>query len=97
MARRPFASSARAKPRAKSARHMPDSRIDFSDIPESSDRELARARRVGRPTTGRAKQLIAIRMDPRLLAELRRLAARERKPYQTLLHELLEAAVRKAA
>jgi len=76
---------------------MPDSRIDFSDIPESSDRELARARRVGRPTTGRAKQLIAIRIDPRLLAELRRLAARERKPYQTLAHELLEAAVRQAA
>ena len=76
---------------------MPDSRIDFSDIPESSDRELARARRVGRPTTGQAKQLIAIRIDPRLLAELRRLAARQRKPYQTLLHELLEAAVRKAA
>ncbi|HSB79799.1 MAG TPA: BrnA antitoxin family protein [Candidatus Methylomirabilis sp.] len=97
MARRAFASSVRAKPRAKNARHMPDSRIDFSDIPESSDRELARARRVGRPTTGRAKQLIAIRIDPRLLAELRRLAARQRKPYQTLLHELLEAAVRKAA
>ena len=76
---------------------MPDSRIDFSDVPESSDRELARARRVGRPTTGRAKQLIAIRIDPRLLAELRRLAAREHKPYQTLVHELLEAAVRKAA
>ena len=76
---------------------MPDSRIDFSDIPESSDEELRRARRVGRPTTGRAKQLIAIRMDPRLLAELRRLAARQRKPYQTLVHELLAAAVKRAA
>ncbi len=76
---------------------MPDSRIDFSDIPESSDEELRRARRVGRPTTGRAKQLIAIRLDPRLLAELRQLAARQHKPYQTLVHELLEAAVRRAA
>ncbi|MFI5340973.1 MAG: hypothetical protein ACHQ7N_14190 [Candidatus Methylomirabilales bacterium] len=76
---------------------MPDSRIEFTDIPESSDRELARARRVGRPTTGRAKQLIAIRIAPRLLAELRRLAARQRKPYQTLVHELLEAAVKRAA
>ena len=54
-------------------------------------------RRVGRPTTGRAKQLIAIRIDPRLLAELRRLAARQRKPYQILVHELLVAAVRRAA
>lgn len=53
-------------------------------------------RRVGRPT-GRAKQLIAIRIDPRLLAELRRLAARQRKPYQILVHELLVAAVRRAA
>ena len=76
---------------------MPDSRIDFSDIPESSDEELTRARRVGRPTTGRAKQLIAIRLDPRLLTEIRLLAARQRKPYQTLVHELLEAAVKQAA
>ena len=97
MAKRLSAASVRARLRVKSARHMPDSRIDFSDIPESSDQELARARRVGRPTTGRAKQLIAIRIDPRLLAELRRLAARQRKPYQTLVHELLEAAVRRAA
>jgi predicted DNA binding CopG/RHH family protein len=76
---------------------MPDRQIDFSDIPESTDRELARARRVGRPATGRAKQLIAIRLDPRLLGELRKLASRQRKPYQTLVHELLEAAVRRAA
>ena len=97
MATRRSASSVRAKPHAKNARPMPDHRIDFSDIPESSDAELRRARRVGRPTTGRAKQLIAIRLDPRLLAELRQLAARQRKPYQTLVHELLEAAVKRAA
>ena len=76
----------------------PDSQIDFSDIPESTDNELQRARRVGRPRTGRAKQLIAIRIDPRLLAQLRRLAAKQDKPYQTLIHELLEkAATRKIA
>ena len=97
MAKRRSASSVRAKLPAKSARPMPDRRIDFSDIPESSDEELRRARRVGRPTTGRAKQLIAIRLDPRLLGELRLLAARQRKPYQTLVHELLEAAVKQAA
>ena len=74
---------------------MPDSRIDFSDIPESTDEELRRARRVGRPKTGHAKQLIAIRIAPRLLAQLRRLAARQSKPYQTLIHELLERAARK--
>ncbi len=97
MAKRQSASSVRGKRHAKSARHMPDSGIDFSDIPESSDEELIRARRVGRPTTGRAKQLIAIRIDPRLLAELRQLAARQHKPYQTLVHELLAAAVKRAA
>jgi uncharacterized protein (DUF4415 family) len=73
---------------------MPDSRIDFSDIPESTDAELKRARRVGRPKTGSAKQLIAIRISPRLLAQLRRLAARQSKPYQTLIHELLERATK---
>jgi predicted DNA binding CopG/RHH family protein len=76
---------------------MPDSRIDFSDIPESTDAELKRARRVGRPKTGSAKQLIAIRISPRLLAQLRRLAARQSKPYQTLIHELLERAKKSAA
>jgi uncharacterized protein (DUF4415 family) len=76
---------------------MPDSKIDFSDIPESSPAELKRARRVGRPSTGNAKQLIAIRIDPKLLALLRKIAARESKPYQTLIHELLEKAAKKVA
>jgi predicted DNA binding CopG/RHH family protein len=70
---------------------------DFSDIPEASDEELRHARRVGRPATGQAKQLIAIRIAPRLLAELRQMAARQHKPYQTLVHELLEAAVKRVA
>ena len=102
MARKQFASSARGRRAARSGKHTPDSRpdspIDFSDIPESTDEELKRARRVGRPRTGHAKQLIAIRIAPRLLAQLRRLAAKQDKPYQTLIHELLEqAAKRKVA
>jgi predicted DNA binding CopG/RHH family protein len=92
MARKRSASSARAKRVAKNAQHMPDSRIDFSDIPELTDEELKRARRVGRPATGNAKQLIAIRIAPRVLAQLRRLAAKQSKPYQTFIHELLEKA-----
>ena len=78
---------------------MPDRQIDFSDIPESTEAELRRARRVGRtvgrPKTGNAKQLIAIRIAPRLLAQLRRLAAKQSKPYQTFIHELLERAAQK--
>ena len=76
---------------------MPDSRIDLSDIPEATDEELRRARRVGRPASGNAKQLIAIRIAPRLLDQLRRMAARQSKRYQTLIHELLEKAARKVA
>jgi predicted DNA binding CopG/RHH family protein len=95
MARKRFASSARAKRAAKNVKPTPDSAIDFSDIPESTDSELRRARRVGRPKTGNAKQLIAIRLAPRLLTKLRRLAAKQSKPYQTLIHELLERAATK--
>jgi len=73
----------------------PDSRIDFSDIPESTDEELKRARRVGRPKSANAKQLIAIRIEPGLLKRLRRLAARQSKPYQTFIHELLDRAASK--
>jgi hypothetical protein len=46
--------------------------------------------------TGWAKQLIAIRTDPPLLAEPRWLATRQRKPYQALVHELQEAVVQRA-
>src|SRR5258708_9912082 len=95
MKKKRSASSARARQRAKSVKHMPDSRLDLSDIPEATDEQLRRARRVGRPVTGNAKQLIAIRIAPRLLAQLRRLAARQSKPYQTLIHELLERAAGK--
>jgi|SRR5689334_10869399 len=97
MAKKRFVLSARAKRRVKNAKPMPDSKINFSDIPASTDQELRRARRVGRPKSGNAKQLIAIRIAPRLLAQLRRLAAKQSKPYQTLIHELLERAARKAA
>jgi predicted DNA binding CopG/RHH family protein len=52
---------------------------------------------VGRPKKGNSKQLIAIRIDPLLLAQIRRLAENQDKPYQTLIHELLEKAAKKAA
>jgi hypothetical protein len=59
---------------------MPDSKLDLSDIPESTDAELRRARRVGRPASGNAKQLIAIRIAPQLLRQLRRMAANNPNP-----------------
>ncbi len=95
MAKKRSASSVHARPLAKSARPTPDKQLDLTDIPEATDEQLRRARRVGRPVTGNAKQLIAIRIAPRLLAQLRRIAAKQSKPYQTLIHELLERAARK--
>jgi predicted DNA binding CopG/RHH family protein len=71
---------------------MPDKKIDFSDIPELSAEQLKKARRVGRPPSGRAKQLIALRVSPGLLARLKRMAKLKKMPYQTLMHELLEKA-----
>lgn len=79
----------------RNAKCIPDSQIDFSDIPELTDDEIRRARRVGRPVTGHAKRLIAIRISPRVLAQLRRLAAKQSKPYQTYIHEILERAASK--
>jgi predicted DNA binding CopG/RHH family protein len=98
MNRKRSASSVRAAQVRKKENFTMDERIDFSDIPESTDEELRRARRVGRPRTGNAKQLIALRISPQLLAQLRRMAEKQDKPYQTLIHDLLEkAAGRKVA
>jgi predicted DNA binding CopG/RHH family protein len=95
MGKKRFVSSQRAVRVPKNAKPTQNNRIDFSDLPEPTTDELSRARRVGRPISGNAKQLIAIRISPRLLAQLRRLAAKRDKPYQTLIHELLEQAARK--
>lgn len=97
MKKKSSVSAAPGKRAAKNVKHMPDSQIDFSDIPELSDRQLKRMHRVGRPATGMAKQLIAIRLSPSLLSTLRKMAAKQGKPYQTLIHELLEKATSRAA
>jgi uncharacterized protein (DUF4415 family) len=95
--KKPSGSSAQGRRGAKNVKPIPDSQIDFSDIPESTTEELRSARRVGRPSSGMAKQLIAIRLSPRLLSQLRKMAAKRGKPYQTLIHELLEKAAAHAA
>jgi predicted DNA binding CopG/RHH family protein len=98
MAKKRSGSLTRVARARKSKRPTSREAIDFSDIPESTDAELRGARRVGRPRTGSAKQLIALRISPQLLAQIRRLAAKQDKPYQSLIHDLLEkAAGRKVA
>jgi uncharacterized protein (DUF4415 family) len=89
-------SSARGGRVAASARRTTQT-IDFSDIPESSAEQLKAMRRVGRPPLGEEpRQLIAIRMDTRVLAEFRREARRRRVGYQTLINEVLAQYVGKS-
>lgn len=88
-------SSAREGQAAGSARRI-TKQIDFSDIPESSPEQLRVMRRVGRPTLGdRPRQLIAIRVDTRVLDEFRKEARRRRVGYQTLINEVLAQHVKK--
>jgi uncharacterized protein (DUF4415 family) len=52
--------------------------------------------RVGRPPLGeRARQLIAIRLDPGVLKQLRKQARRRNMGYQTLVNHVLADYVRK--
>jgi uncharacterized protein (DUF4415 family) len=64
--------------------------IDFSDIPETSAKQLRAMRRVGRPPLGTAaRRLIAIRIDPEVLDAVRREAKRRGLGYQSLINQLL--------
>ena len=96
MKKKPSGSSAQCRRVEKNVKPIPDSQIDFSDIPEATDTELQRMRRAGRPASGMAKQLIAIRLSPKLLSQLRKMAAKQGKPYQSLIHELLEKSCRQS-
>jgi uncharacterized protein (DUF4415 family) len=75
------------------ARH----RIDFSDIPELSDAQLRRMKRVGRPTIGRSpRQAVSLRLDPDVLERLKAKAAKRGLPYQSLINDILARSVRRA-
>ena len=91
-------SSARGGRAGKKERGMKPKKIDFSDIPELSDNQLTRMRRVGRPTVGdEPRKLIAIRLDPKVLSWLRETAEKKGKPYQSLVNEILAEQMRKAS
>ena len=91
---RKSASSARGAPAGASARRT-RSKIDFSDIPDSSPAQLQAKRRVGRPPLGEPRQLIAIRVDAGSLDQFRKEARRRREGYQTPINEVLARHVRK--
>jgi predicted DNA binding CopG/RHH family protein len=95
MATKRLESSVRGRRVEGSATPMPDSSIDFSDIPESTDKELHNAKRVGRPKSGDAKLPIAIRIRSSLLVKIQKAAKAEGTPYQTYIHEILENKMKK--
>ena len=88
-------SSARGERAAANVRRT-RRKIDYSDIPESSADQLKAMRRVGRPPLGNEpRQLIAIRVDARVLESFRKEARRRRVGYQTLINEVLAEHTRK--
>ncbi len=82
----------------KKRRAIKKRKIDYSDIPPLSDRQLASMRRVGRPPLGEERrQLIAIRLDPTVLRWLKSLAVKREIPYQSLINDLLAGEMKKAS
>ena len=94
---RKSASSARdARVVKRGPRTRASQQVDFSDIPETSPEQLGAMRRVGRPPLGEARRrLIAIRVDPEVLDQLRKEARRRKVGYQTLIHQVLTEHVQK--
>lgn len=91
-------SSARGARAVKNDSGMKSKKIDFSDIPELTDRQLSSMRRVGRPTMGdEPRKLIAIRLDAKVLGWLRKTAVKKGLPYQSLVNEILASEMRKAS
>lgn len=94
MARKKSGLSRQGRPAARKGRVIPDSEIDFSDIPELTDEQLRGMRRVGRPRLGpKAKTLISLRIDPELLRSLHEKAEKKGIGYQSLIHQILKKAV----
>ncbi len=90
-------SSARGRRAARKGKDTKRKKIDFSDIPELSEKQLSRMRRVGRPTVGaEARKLIAIRLDPKVLGWLRETAEKKGLPYQSLVNQILAEEMKKA-
>ena len=90
--------SARDARAVKSGKSMRPKKINYSDIPELSDRQLSSMRRVGRPTVGdEPRKLIAIRLDAKVLGWLRKIAEKKGLPYQSLVNEILASEMRKAS
>jgi uncharacterized protein (DUF4415 family) len=90
--------SARGGRAVKRGARTKGKRIDFSDIPELSKKQLSAMRRVGRPTLGdEPRRLIAIRMDAKVLEWLRKAATKKGMPYQSLINDILAEKMKRAS
>lgn len=80
----------------RSVASIPDARIDYSDIPPLSDRQLGVMKPLGRPLIGSSpRKMVSVRLDPDVLEKLKQEAKRVGKPYQSLINEVLSRFVRK--
>ena len=97
-ARQDAARSARGERTAKKGQNIKPKKIDYSEIPALSDKQISQMRRVGRPTVGdEPRRLIAIRLDAKVLSWLRKTAEINVLPYQSLVNEILAEEMRKAS
>lgn len=94
---KPHGSSAPAQRAGKKGSSTQRRKIDFSDIPELTDEQLAGMRRVGRPPLGeQPRKAVSIRLDQQVLDWVKRRAADLDQPYQSLINEILAKAMRRA-
>ncbi len=90
--------SVRGGQTAKKGKGIRSKKINYSDIPALSQRQLAGLRRVGRPPIGdEPRKLIAIRLDPQILQWVRKTADRKGLPYQSLINDILAREMKKAS
>jgi uncharacterized protein (DUF4415 family) len=83
---------------AKREKGTKSRRIDFSDIPELSEKQISVTRRVGRPPLGdQPRRLIAIRMDAKVLDWVRKAAMKKGMPYQSLINDILAERMKRAS
>ena len=98
MAKKSIGSSARGSRVKKNVKFIPDSQIDFSDIPEINGEQIKNGFHPGRPLLGTSpRTMIAIRIDPIVLKKIKKQAKRDGKGYQTLINEILGKFVKKEA
>lgn len=96
-ARQDAARSARSERTAKKEQNIKPKKIDYSEIPALSDKQISQMRRVGRPTVGdEPRRLIAIRLDAKVLSWLRKTAEKKaclinRSPMAILAEKMRKA------